>query len=102
MSAVRGATDARTLDAARARPFGIVAGLALLLAFVLASLPSTAFGAKAPLKPTSVALASSAPSAEYEHENTVVFTANVSSGSEQPSGKGSVLNGKKKVCALVF
>jgi Cutinase len=75
-------------------------GSMLLLAAVAGP---QAWAAKAPLIPTTISLAESAPNAAYGQEQSVVFTATVTaSNGEKPSGAGAVLWGTKKVCALTI
>jgi hypothetical protein len=64
---------------------------------------SEASAAKASPTPTTTILSSSSSVAVYGKEQAVVFSVTVSaSNGEKPSGKGSVLLGKKKVCALAI
>ena len=82
---------------------GIVLIATLGASLGLASVAAAQASAKAPLIPTTISLAESAANAAYGQEQSVVFTATVSaSNGEKPSGKGSVLWGKKKLCALTI
>jgi Bacterial Ig-like domain (group 3) len=79
---------------------------ALVMLATMSVVLSTAVPAdakKVPPVPTSIALQASASNAAYGQEQSVVFSATVTaSNGEKPSGKGSVLDGKKKLCALII
>ncbi len=90
----------RSTGGRRAR-VGAMTAIGLIALALLVS--PCALAAKVPPSLTSTTLQESASSAGYGSEQAVVFTATVTAGNEsKPSGKGSVLNGKKKVCALVI
>ncbi len=103
MEPASGVSSARGRERAGVRR-GTIFALALVAASVLLAISASgALAAKTPPVGTSVSLSSSAPYAEYGHEGTVVFTATVTANNGQkPSGKGAVLNGTKKVCALTY
>lgn len=80
----------------------VVATVACLVSLGAVTAPQ-ASAAKTPATPTTTSLSSSSSSAAYGSEQTVVFSVTVSaSNGEKPTGKGSVVNGKKKVCAVTI